>query len=78
MDVTYVDLLDLFGEETLTVNDKAPARRSDKGDNKQNTLLVTAKRFKEYMKEYEKCDEDAKPVPFTTTGGEYFPLPPKK
>ena len=59
-----VDLLDLFGEETLTVNDKAPARRSDKGDNKQNTLLVTAKRFKEYMKEYEKCDEDAKPVPF--------------
>ena len=72
-----VDLLDLFGEETLTVNDKAPARRSDKGDNKQNTLLVTAKRFKEYMKEYEKCDEDAKPYLFTTTGRIFSTHPEK-
>ena len=73
-----VDLLDLFGEETLTVNDKAPARRSDKGDNKQNTLLVTAKRFKEYMKEYEKCDEDAKPVPFYNNGWRIFSTHPEK
>ncbi|CAL6359701.1 unnamed protein product [Bathycoccus prasinos] len=76
-----VDLLDLFPEEMLTVNDKAPARRTDKGAMRQNTLLVTSKRYKEYMDDYEKCnedDDDAKPAPFYNIGWRIFSTHPEK
>ena len=76
-----VDLLDLFPEEMLTVNDKAPARRTDKGAMRQNTLLVTSKRYKEYMDDYEKCnedDDDAKPAPFYNNGWRIFSTHPEK
>jgi len=76
-----VDLLDLFPEEMLTVNDKAPARRTDKGAMRQNTLLVTSKRYKEYMDDYEKCnedDDDAKPAPFYNNGWQIFSKHPEK
>jgi len=73
-----VDLLDLFPEETLTVNDKAPARRTDKGATKQNTLLVTAKRYKEYMEDYENCDDDVVPAPFYNNGWRIFSTNPEK
>ena len=73
-----VDLLDLFPEETLTVNDKAPARRTDKGATKQNTLLVTAKRYKEYMEDYDNCDDDVVPAPFYNNGWRIFSTNPEK
>ena len=76
-----VDLLDLFPEEMLTVNDKAPARRTDKGAMRQNTLLVTSKRYKEYMDDYEKCnedDDDAKTAPFYNNGWRIFSTHPEK
>jgi hypothetical protein len=56
-----IDLLSMYGDEEITINDLAPARRTDVEENKQKTLITTAKRYAQYLHEYENSNKQQSP-----------------
>ena len=75
------DLLTLCLEAEITVNDRAPARKTDKfetKDGKQNTLICTARRYNQYLDDRTHSDSDSSGAPYYCNGWRVFSRYPEK